>query len=105
MQTHQLWINGRWTDSNANNRMLIENPVAGEIIADVVDATPEDVDRAVQAAKTAFYSGAWAAMTPGDRSKLLWRLADLLAANQDAIARTEFGKYGKALSGGKPGRR
>ena len=58
MQTHKLWINGRWADSHGNNRMPVENPVTGEIIAEVIDATREDVDRAVQAAKTAFYEGA-----------------------------------------------
>jgi len=95
MQTHQLWINGRWTDSKGNRRMSIENPVTGEIIADVVDATPEDVDRAVQAAKAAFYDGPWSRMVPADRSKLLWRLADLLEAHQDDIARTESENTGK----------
>lgn len=95
MQTHKLWINGRWADSYGSNWMPIENPVTGKIIAEVVDATPEDVDHAVQAAKTAFYDGPWATMTPGDRSKLLWRLADLLVANQDAIARTESENTGK----------
>jgi len=95
MQTHQLWINGRWVDSRGNHAMPVENPVTGEIIAEVVDATAEDVDKAVQAAKTAFYNGPWSKMTPADRSKLLWRLADLLEAHQDEIARMESENTGK----------
>ncbi|MDK3157374.1 aminobutyraldehyde dehydrogenase [Kamptonema cortianum] len=95
MQTGKLWINGQWTDSLGDRLMPIVNPVTGEVIAQVVDATAEDVDRAVQAAKTAFYSGPWAGMTAGERSKLLWRLADLLEAHLDDIARTESENTGK----------
>lgn len=95
METHKLWINGGWVDSQGNSRMPVENPVTGEIIAEVVDATPEDVDAAVQAAKQAFYNGPWSTMLAADRSKLLWRLADLLEAHQDEIARTESENTGK----------
>jgi betaine-aldehyde dehydrogenase len=95
METHKLWINGRWADSRGNAQTSVENPVTCEIIAQVTDATAEDVDLAVQAAKAAFYNGPWSRMTPGDRSKLLWRLADLLQANQADIARTESENTGK----------
>lgn len=95
MENYKLWINGRWAASQGNNWLSIENPVTGEIIAEVVDATPEDVDRAVQAAKTAFYDGPWSTMTPANRSKLLWRLADLLESHRDEIARTESENTGK----------
>jgi betaine-aldehyde dehydrogenase len=95
MQTHKLWINGRWTDSMGNNLMSVENPVTGEIIAEVIDATVADVDRAVQAAKNAFYNGPWSTLTPADRSKLLWRLADLLESHKEEIARIESENTGK----------
>lgn len=55
----------------------------------------EDVDRAVQAAKEAFYDGRWSKKTPGERSLALWRLADLLEAHADELARVETENTGK----------
>jgi len=45
---HRLWIDGAWTDSAGGERMTIENPATAEQIAEVVDASRADVDRAVQ---------------------------------------------------------
>ncbi len=74
----KLWIDGRWTDSRGGGRMAIKDPASGERIAEAVDASREDVDAAVQAARTAFYDGRWSRKTPGERSRALWKLADLL---------------------------
>src|SRR5438552_3869355 len=54
---YRLWIDGAWADSKGGGRTAIENPATGEKIADVVDASRDDVDRAVQAAHNAFYDG------------------------------------------------
>jgi betaine-aldehyde dehydrogenase len=92
---HKLWINGEWTDSRNGSRMAIVNPATNETIAEVVDAGPADVDRAVQAAKTAFYDGRWSKKTPAERSLSLWRLADLLEAHAAELARVESENTGK----------
>ncbi|MBP8292794.1 MAG: aminobutyraldehyde dehydrogenase, partial [Caldilineaceae bacterium] len=54
-----------------------------------------DVDRAVQAAKTAFYDGRWSRKTPGERSLALFRLADLLEQHGTEIGRVESENAGK----------
>jgi len=92
---HRLWINGEWTDSDGGGRMAIENPATGEQIAEVADGSPADVDKAVQAARTAFYDGRWSKKTPSERSLALWRLADLLAARAEEFARLESENTGK----------
>lgn len=92
---YQLWINGQWTPAQANGRMAIENPATGEVIAQVSEAGPADVDRAVQAAHTAFYDGRWSRRTPAERSLALWRLADLLQARAAEFARLESENCGK----------
>jgi betaine-aldehyde dehydrogenase len=92
---HKLWINGKWEDSKGGKMMSIEDPTTGKKIAEVVDASREDVDRAVQAAKTAFYDGRWSRLSPGDRSKMIWKLADVIEANSEAIARLESENTGK----------
>jgi betaine-aldehyde dehydrogenase len=92
---HKLWINGRWTDSRDGKKMTVENPATGEPLADVVDAGRADVDAAVAAARTAFYDGRWSRLTPGERSVIIWRLADLLEQRAADFARVESENTGK----------
>jgi betaine-aldehyde dehydrogenase len=92
---HKLWIDGKWQDSKGGKMMSIEDPATGKKIAEVVDASAADVDRAVQAAKNAFYDGRWSKKTPADRSKALWKLADVIEANIEAIAKLESENTGK----------
>lgn len=93
--TYKLWIDGKWADSQGGGVMAIENPATGEKLAEVVDASPADVDRAVQAAHTAFYDGRWSKLTPSERSLALWKLADLLEARSEELARLESENTGK----------
>lgn len=92
----RLWIDGRWQDSIGGGRMAVINPANGEQIAETVDASAADVDRAVQAACQAFADGRWSAKIPAERGKILWKLADLLEARAEEFARLE------SLNTGKP---
>jgi len=92
---HKLWIDGKWEDTKAGKMMSIEDPATGKKIAEVVDASREDVDRAVQAAKRAFYDGRWSKKAPGERSKIIWKLADLIEANAESLAKVESENTGK----------
>jgi betaine-aldehyde dehydrogenase len=92
---HKLWIDGAWAESEGGGRMAIENPATGEPIAEVVDASRADVDRAVRAAHAAFYDGRWSKKTPGERSLALWKLADLIEARAEEFARAESENTGK----------
>ena len=47
---YKLWIDGKWQDTKGGSVMSIEDPTTGKEIAEVIDASREDVDRAVQAA-------------------------------------------------------
>jgi betaine-aldehyde dehydrogenase len=89
----QLWIDGAWADGAA--RMAVINPATGQQYAEVVDASRDDVARAVRAAHTAFYDGRWSRLTPGERSKALWKLADLLEVRAEEFARAESENTGK----------
>lgn len=95
---HKLWINGRWTDSHNGHRMAIENPATGQQIAEVVDASREDVDAAVKAAHEAFYDGRWSKLTPAERSLAIWQLADLLQEKAEDFAKLESENTGKPYS-------
>jgi betaine-aldehyde dehydrogenase len=92
---YKLWIDGRWAETDGGSMMDIENPATGERIAQVVNGSRADVDRAVQAAHKAFYDGRWSKLTPGARSLALWRLGDLLEARAEEFARLEAENSGK----------
>lgn len=92
---YKLWIDGKWEDTKGGKVMSIEDPTTGNQIAEVIDASREDVDRAVQAAKRAFYDGRWSKKAPGERSKIIWKLAELLEANAEALAKVESENTGK----------
>src|SRR5207302_3536155 len=65
-------------------------------VCEVAHGTADDVDLAVEAARSAFEGGAWPAMTASERGKTLWRLADLMEQHADELAELE------ALDNGKP---
>ncbi len=92
---HKLWIDGKWVDSKGGGKMAVENPATGKKIAEVVDASPEDVNRAVQAAVNAFADGRWSRLTPAERSKVIWKLADLLEKHAEEFAKLETENTGK----------
>src|SRR3990172_5675195 len=95
MKSYKLWIDGAWQESNGGRTMTIENPATGETIAEVIDASRADVDRAVQAARRAFYDGRWSKKVPAERSKAIWKLADLIEANAEELAKVESENTGK----------
>ena len=90
-----LWIDGQWVKSLGGQTRSIENPATGEVIANVPEATADDVDAAVQAAHQAFYDGRWSRKTPSERSLALLKLADLLAERAEEFARLETENTGK----------
>lgn len=92
---YKLWIDGKWEDTKGGSVISIEDPTTGKEIAEVIDASREDVDRAVQAARRAFYDGRWSKKSPGERSKAIWKLADLLEANAESLAKIESDNTGK----------
>jgi len=92
--THQLWIDGAWS-AGSGAVMTVENPATGRPLAEVADASRADVGRAVAAARAAFYDGRWSRLTPAERSKTLWKLADLMEARAEELARVESENTGK----------
>ena len=91
----RLWIGNEWTDACAGNTFETLNPATGEVIADVSEAHAEDIDAAVSAARSAFADTRWRRMNPHKRSRLLWRLADLVDRNADELGLLETRDNGK----------
>lgn len=94
----QMLIDGKWVDAASGDTFPVYNPATGEKIADVAEGDKEDINRAVKAARKAFESGPWSRTKPNERTKLLWKLSELLADNLDAFAELECLDNGKALT-------
>jgi phenylacetaldehyde dehydrogenase len=95
---HQMLINGEWVDSASGKTFTTYNPSTGEELGQVAEGSEEDVNRAVAAARAAFDHGPWKETTPSERSRLLWKLADLLEENVQAFAELETLDNGKSVT-------
>ncbi|TAK96715.1 MAG: aldehyde dehydrogenase family protein [Verrucomicrobia bacterium] len=93
---HRLLIDGEWRDSVSGSTFETLNPATGETLARVAEGDREDINRAVAAARRAFERGPWRRLTPSERGRLLWKLADLLEEHTDQFAEIE------SLDNGKP---
>jgi 1-pyrroline dehydrogenase len=97
IEQRQMFIGGEWDPGSGGELQDIINPATGQVIAQVPKGTAEDVDRAVAAARKA-YDEAWFESTPRDRSERLLKLADVIEANGQELARIESENVGKPLA-------
>jgi aldehyde dehydrogenase (NAD+) len=98
LQKYQTWIGGAWTDSKSGRHFETSDPYTGEPWALIPECDAADVDRAVDAARKAFESGPWPAMTQSARGRLLRRIAQLVEQNAEHLARIEVRDNGKLIS-------
>lgn len=93
----QMCIGGEWVDALSGKTFESLNPALAEPWAELPDADETDVERAVQAAQSAFDSPAWRGLTATARGKLLRRLGDLIAENKEQLAQLESRDNGKLI--------
>ncbi|MFL6004166.1 MAG: aldehyde dehydrogenase family protein [Nocardioides sp.] len=94
--SYGLFIDGRFVDSQGGHSFKTINPATEEVLAEVSEATAEDVDLAVAAARRA-YSKVWSRMSGRERSKYLFRIARLLQERSREIAVLESIDNGKPI--------
>ncbi|WP_318839145.1 aldehyde dehydrogenase family protein [Priestia endophytica] len=94
--TKKLYINGSFIGSANGKTFETVNPATGEMLARVAEAEEEDINRAVEAARDAFDNGPWSRMGTAERSRLIYKLADLIEENKQELAELE------SLDNGKP---
>jgi len=90
------FIGGEFVAPRAGTYFDDVNPATEEVIAQIPDSDSHDVDDAVAAACAAF--PAWSATTAEKRSTCLLKLADVIEANLDELARMESIDNGKSIS-------
>jgi acyl-CoA reductase-like NAD-dependent aldehyde dehydrogenase len=94
---YQMFVGGRWVDAESGATFQSVDPYTGEPWAEVPDAGEADVDRAVRAAHEALTEGPWGRMTGRERSRLMLRLAEILARDVEELAVCETRDNGKLL--------
>ncbi len=93
----RLFVGGAWVPARGEPIELI-SPVTEEVYAVVPSASEEDVDLAVASARDAFDAGPWPRLPLEERISILRRLRDLLAANEERIARLITDEMGCPIS-------
>src|SRR5688500_1534721 len=89
----QNFVGGEWVDSTGDNVRQIVSPVTGETLAEVPDASADDVARAAKAAREA--QPGWAALSAWDRAKICHAIADLIDERKEDFARELSLEQGK----------
>ena len=89
-------INGEWVDSSSGKTTLNTNPAdKQEIIGEFPESTPEDMERAIDAAKKAYQE--WRLVPAPKRAEILYRAAEMLRDQKDQLARDMTREMGKVL--------
>src|SRR5256886_7465515 len=92
-----LFINGELVEPASGDVRDLTEPATGEPLARAAMGGEADIDRAVEAARSAL-DGPWGKTPPTERSRLLHALADAIVANRKELAELEVRNVGKALS-------
>ena len=91
---HQLFINGALVDGEGEKQAVF-NPATGEVLLEIAEASPAQVDAAVKAADEAFKT--WGQTTPKARAECLLQLAQVIEDNAETFAMLESLNCGKPL--------
>jgi gamma-glutamyl-gamma-aminobutyraldehyde dehydrogenase/4-guanidinobutyraldehyde dehydrogenase/NAD-dependent aldehyde dehydrogenase len=94
----QAFINGEFVNSASGETFEIINPATGHLLAHVARCTQQDVDIAVEAARTAFESRVWSGLAPAQRKEILLNYAKLIDEHKEDFALLESLDMGKPIS-------
>jgi aldehyde dehydrogenase (NAD+) len=89
MKKYQLYIDGKFQDSQSGETFISVNPATEEPVAEVAKANREDAKRAVVAARKAFDEGPWSKIGPQDRAKILLQVSEAITARSVELAALE----------------
>jgi phenylacetaldehyde dehydrogenase len=96
---NSCFINGELTTPTGVAQTYF-NPANGSSLGERALASPNDVDLAVHAARTAFDRGDWATAPPHDRARVLRRVSDKISEHARTIAEIDARESGKPVRGG-----
>ena len=92
-----MFLNGAWVEAADGATREILNPASNQVIGVIADGGERDADSAIGFARRSFDEGPWPQMRAGERASYLFKLADLIEKNADALAELETRNNGKPL--------
>ncbi|QAU12389.1 aldehyde dehydrogenase family protein [Halorubrum sp. BOL3-1] len=98
-QPYQHYIDGEWVDGDGSETFESENPATGESLGEFHRGTPDDVDRAVDAADAAFEE--WRELSRIERAEYLWDVYHELRERTEELGAIVSKECGKEISEGK----
>ena len=96
-EPRKMLLDGEWVESVTGKMFEAIDPGTGEMLTEVPEASKEDVDRAVAAARKAVDDRRWASIPPARRGQILWTIADKLEAAKFELAQLEVLDQGKPM--------
>lgn len=98
-RTYQMLIGGKSVDAASGKTIERESPGhAGHVIGVWPEASTGDTEAAIAAARDAFDSGPWPRMSAAERSRIMFRVAELIQKNVEKIALVESLEVGKPIA-------
>src|ERR1700689_393663 len=97
----RLLIGGKWVAAKSGKTFETVNPANEEVLAMVAEGDKADVAEAAKAARKAFSDGPWSRLSPHQRARFLFRIAELIDANADELAELETLDNGKPVTQSK----
>ena len=97
-KTRKMLINGRWVDAASGKTFPTYNPATGDVLTQIAEGDREDINRAVDAARAAFDHGPWRKLSPSERGRMIWKLAELVEKHGEEFAQLESLDNGKPLT-------
>jgi aldehyde dehydrogenase (NAD+) len=98
LEKYKLFIGGAWVEPASGQYFESDNPYTARPWALIARGNKDDVDRAVDAAHTAFTTGPWPKLTASARGALVRKLGDLLAGEAERLAQIEVRDNGKLIA-------
>ena len=79
LEEQKVFIDGEWTTSSKGDTYSIINPSTGKSFVECQKCDVEDTKRAIDAARDAFDNGPWPEMSLEERTKIFYKVADMMA--------------------------
>ena len=92
----KMLIGGKWVEAKSGKTFDVYDPATDQVIAQAAEGEAADVELAVAAARKAFDQGPWSKMSGSERSRLIWKIGELIEEHADELAQIE------TLDNGKP---
>lgn len=97
IQKYDLFYDGDWHPAKGKEYFESVNPSTGEVLAQMANASSEDTQKAIAAARRSFDSGEWSNLTVRERGQYLLKIAHLIRENAKVLAEIECQDTGKTI--------